>query len=69
MSTPEQPCCTQDEGRPLAAALQEEAANHLTRRWLRGRVVSGEEGRHGMIVSGTDHGDERKRTIAEVSKA
>ena len=43
MSTLKQPCCTQDEGRPLAAALQEEAANHLTLRGSRARVVSGEE--------------------------
>src|SRR5512132_184206 len=43
VSTLTQPCCTQDEGRPLAAALQEEAANHLTLRGSRARVVSGEE--------------------------
>ena len=43
LSTLKQPCCTQDEGRPLAAALQEEAANHLTLRGSRARVVSGEE--------------------------
>jgi hypothetical protein len=43
VSTLEQPCCTQDEGRPLGTALQEEVPNHLTRRWLRARVVSGEE--------------------------
>jgi len=43
VSTLKQPCCTQDEGRPLAAALQEEAANHLTLRGSRARVVSGEE--------------------------
>ena len=42
VSTLKQPCCTQDEGRPLAAALQEEAANHLTLRGSRARVVSGE---------------------------
>jgi hypothetical protein len=41
--TLKQPCCTQDEGRPLAAAVQEEAANHLTRRGSRARVVRGEE--------------------------
>ena len=43
LSTLKQPCCTQDEGRPLAAALQEEAANHLTLRGSRARVVSGKE--------------------------
>src|SRR5215468_940114 len=40
VSTLTQPCCTQDEGRPLAAALQEEAANPLTLRGSRARVVS-----------------------------
>jgi len=43
VSTLKQPCCTQDEGWPLAAVLQEEAANHLTLRGSRARVVSGEE--------------------------
>ena len=43
LSTPEQPCCTQDEGRPLGTALQEEVPNHLTLRGSRARVVSGEE--------------------------
>src|SRR5919199_742378 len=43
LSTPEPPCCTPDEGRPLASALQEEVANHLTLRGSRARVVSGEE--------------------------
>ena len=43
LSTLKQPCCTQDEGRPLAIALQEEVANHLTLRGSRARVVSGAE--------------------------
>ena len=43
MSTLTQPCCTQDEGRPLGTALQEEVPNHLTLRGSRARVVSGEE--------------------------
>ena len=43
MSTLKQPCCTQDEGRPLGTALQEEVPNHLTLRGSRARVVSGEE--------------------------
>ncbi len=43
LSTPEQPCCTQEEGRPLRTAWQEEVLNHLTRRGSRARVVSGEE--------------------------
>jgi hypothetical protein len=35
-----QPCCTRDEGRPLAAAVQAEAANRPLRLRLRGVVVS-----------------------------
>ncbi len=35
--------CTRDEGRPLGAALQEEAPNHLELLWLRARVVSVKE--------------------------
>jgi len=54
VSTLKQPCCTQDEGWPLAAVLQEEAAHHLTRRWLRVRVVSGEEtARHDRVRYGS----------------
>ena len=33
-------CCTTDEGRPLGAALQEEASNHHKLRWSKARVVS-----------------------------
>ena len=36
-------CCTKDEGRPLGAALQEEAPNHLKLRWSRAMVVSVKE--------------------------
>ena len=36
-------CCTKDEGRPLGAALQEEASNRLKLRWLRAMVVSVKE--------------------------
>ena len=36
-------CCTKDEGRPLEAALQEEASNRLKLRWLRAMVVSVKE--------------------------
>ena len=54
MSTLKQPCCTQDEGRPLATALQEEVANHLTLRGSRARVVSGEEtARHDCVRYGS----------------
>jgi hypothetical protein len=35
--------CERDEGRPLAAGLRKQAANHLERRWLRARVVSVKE--------------------------
>ncbi len=37
------PCCTRDEGGPLAVGLQEQAANHLELRLLRAGVVSVEE--------------------------
>ena len=33
-------CCAEDEGRPLGAVWQEEAPNHLKRRWPTARVVS-----------------------------
>ena len=33
-------CCMRDEGRPLGAALQEEASNHHKLRWSKARVVS-----------------------------
>ena len=36
-------CCTKDEGRPLGAALQEEAPNRLKLRWSRAMVVSVKE--------------------------
>ena len=36
-------CCTGDEGRPLEAALQEEASNHLKLQRLRADVVSVKE--------------------------
>ena len=35
--------CTEDEGGPLGAGLQEQASNHLKLRWLRARVVSVKE--------------------------
>jgi len=35
--------CTKDEGRPLGAALQEEASNHLKLRRSRALVVSVKE--------------------------
>jgi len=38
-----QPCCTEDEGRPLEAGLQEQASNRLKLHWLRAIVVSVEE--------------------------
>ena len=43
INTLEQPCCTRDEGRPLAAGVQAQAANHLKLRRLRAGVVSVEE--------------------------
>jgi hypothetical protein len=54
VSTLKQPGCTQDEGRPLAAALQEAAANHLPLRGSRARGVSGEEtARHDRVRYGS----------------
>ena len=43
MSNPEQPCCTRDEGRPLEAAVQAEASNHLKLLWSKAMVVSVKE--------------------------
>jgi len=34
------PCCTGDEGRPLGAAMQVEASNHLKLLWSKAMVVS-----------------------------
>ncbi len=60
--------CTEDEGRPLGAGLQEQASNHLKLLWSKAMVVSVEEKAWQKTVSGIDQGDERKRTIDEVSK-
>jgi hypothetical protein len=35
--------CTEDEGRPLEAGLQEQASNHLKLLWSKARVVSVKE--------------------------
>jgi hypothetical protein len=60
--------CTEDEGGPLGAGLQEQASNHLKLLWSKAMVVSVEEKAWQKTVSGEDQGDERKRTIDEVSK-
>ena len=60
--------CTEDEGRPLGTGLQEQASNHLKLLWPKVMVVSVEEKAWQKTVSGEDQGDERKRTIDEVSK-
>jgi hypothetical protein len=60
--------CTKDEGRPLGAGLQEQASNRLKLLWSKVMVVSVEEKAWQKTVSGEDQGDERKRTIDEVSK-
>ena len=60
--------CTEDEGRPLGAGLQEQASNYLKLLWPKSMVVSVEEKAWQKTVSGEDQGDERKRTIDEVSK-
>jgi len=36
-------CCTEDEGRPLGAAIQVEAPNHLKLLWSKAMVVSVKE--------------------------
>ena len=36
-------CYTEDEGRPLGAAMQVEASNHLKRLWSKAMVVSVKE--------------------------
>jgi hypothetical protein len=38
-----QPCCTEDEGGPLGAAMQVEASNHLKLLWSKATVVSVKE--------------------------
>ena len=38
-----QPCCTEDEGRPLGAAMQVEASNHLKLLLSKAMVVSVKE--------------------------
>jgi len=38
-----QPCCTEDEGGPLGAAMQVEASNHLKLLWSKAMVVSVKE--------------------------
>ncbi len=60
--------CTKDEGRPLETGLQEQASNHLKLHWLRVIVVSVKE-KASLKGSGRNQGDERKRTIDEVSKS
>ena len=35
-----QPCCTEDEGGPLEAAIQVEASNHRKLLWTKAMVVS-----------------------------
>ena len=37
------PCCIRDEGRPLEAAIQVEASNHLKLLWTKAMVVSVKE--------------------------
>jgi len=51
------PCCIRDEGRPLEAAMQVEASNHLKLLWTKAMVVSVKE-RRGKTSSGKCYGDE-----------
>jgi hypothetical protein len=41
--SPDVLCCTRDEGRPLGAAMQVEASNHLKLLWSKAMVVSVKE--------------------------
>ena len=59
MSTPEQPCCIRDGGRPSGAGLQEQAPNHLKLQRSKADVVSVQE-KAGYSSSGVDQADERK---------
>ena len=52
--------CTEDEGGPLGAGLQELASNHLKLLWSKAMVVSVEEKAWQKTVSGENQGDERK---------
>jgi hypothetical protein len=52
--------CTEDEGGPLGAGLQEQASNHLKLLRSKAMVVSVEEKAWQKTVSGMDQGDERK---------
>ncbi len=54
--------------RPLAAGLQDQAANHLELPWSRAGVVSVKE-KGTCNVSGKSRKDERKRTVDEASKS
>ena len=60
--------CTEDEGRPLEAGLQEQASNRLKLLWSKAMVVSVKEKSRHRIVAGVDQGVECKRTTDEVSK-
>ena len=52
--TVRQAMCVRDEGRPLAAGLRRQAANHRKRRWSRVIVVSvTEKAQHDCVRYGT----------------
>jgi hypothetical protein len=38
-----QPCCTEDDGRPIEVAIQVGASNHLKLLWSKAMVVSVKE--------------------------
>lgn len=61
-------CYGEDEGGPLEAACQEEASNRPLLLRLRDVVVSELGKGAGMTASGAYQGDERKRTVDDVSK-
>jgi hypothetical protein len=62
-------CCTRDEGRPFAVALEGETAN--CQKLLQAKAVVVNvlvKRRDDMITSGVEERDERKRTSDEASK-
>ncbi|MBF0244592.1 MAG: hypothetical protein HQL31_04910 [Planctomycetes bacterium] len=68
------PCCTEDECRPLDAALQEEASNHLEVLWSRATVLSVQEKagvyRSGKLFRGEVHEPHmRRREILNAVKS
>jgi len=52
------PCYTRDEGRPLGAAMQVEASNHLKLPWPKATVVNVKAKAEATTSAGKCYGDE-----------